>query len=969
MVLCAVVLATACNYDDEFDQLNQELGGLNDRLESLEGQVEGLTELVNGLQEIQNQLTTLEGALQALPETSGLSNGVEDLQSRMEAIQQSLGNLDSSNVELQAEIDALNADLEQIQLELVQLLENSNVYPGDLVITSEEELEAILDFMGDRETLIVNGAVIIMPYGAFEEGPFKSATFEWTKELSEKLHSVTSRIIAVLGKKIEVSYFDELGAPQEFFNFFATEEIPFLGVSVSFIDTDIDFPELRSVNGAISLGYVEGNVSMPKTQLIQNIGGIFESYGDSFLNTFPNSVTAYYVQGDITMPSMTFVDNFDASHIAGSIDLSSLSLVKGSLYIDNAEAFIGKQIQTIQGEVFLYYGGGYQFPELESVGGALRLVDVGTGREEVTPTLSVNFPKLAYLSDAIQVGNEYDNNLGYIADNQFSNATYVNVPGYFSADYLDGRNGFGAPLAQNVIVNGIVQEPDDQPYIPTGLEFNAPLADVSLQFLKVHGNLYFTFNSLTADKLTAVDGFFTLIGPVTPETPPQAVVSLPEFTGLKSGTRFLVYNVKELNMPKYIGKDDVKHRFPSLEKLTMASAHEEYLDFDKLQSLTFTALEGSFDFANTTIGDYLGLVPNGLTELSITGKNCASVFLGKNGVGGTAFDALETLSVSGDFYEVHVVGADGLQQLSTAGSIAKWVFSDNGAVQNFNVAHLPGECGPPPAVSQLLVGANNNGAVFTANMDGSSPSILATEPVGRSYFSFYGGVDSPTEKKVYMSWYYGIYSMDYDGSNLQELYSYPLGGMDNGVDVDVDNGHLYFIHGPEGSIYRMGLDGSNPTTIKTGIAHGKDLVLDLPNGHIYYSEWLGDAEGIKRINLDGTGEVTLLSGKGVDNFAIDFVNGKIYYAENTAGYMCDLDGTNITQLFSFQVGEFAIDQASQKLYLTKMAESNSSIVRSNLDGSGMETIVASTDIYFQDDEGSGLVPMDTPAGIIILNTD
>lgn len=79
-----------------------------------------------------------------------------------------------------------------------------------------------------------------------------------------------------------------------------------------------------------------------------------------------------------------------------------------------------------------------------------------------------------------------------------------------------------------------------------------------------------------------------------------------------------------------------------------------------------------------------------------------------------------------------------------------------------------------------------------------------------------------------------------------------------------------------------------------------------------------------------------------------------------------LDGANSTKLFNFHIGEIAIDNTTNLLYLTD--RTNSQIKTANLDGSNIQTIINSTDISFPDDENSlDLQPLNYPIGIILIN--
>lgn len=132
-------------------------------------------------------------------------------------------------------------------------------------------------------------------------------------------------------------------------------------------------------------------------------------------------------------------------------------------------------------------------------------------------------------------------------------------------------------------------------------------------------------------------------------------------------------------------------------QFTAASITDDSVDFGALQSLTLTALETTFDFEDLDNG-FGGLDTEVLTTVNITGKNCdASVIIDAGDSlpvpgNGTNFNALESLTLSGIFSQVTVVGADGLTSISTSGEITSWDFADNDAVTTFNITHTPGSC-------------------------------------------------------------------------------------------------------------------------------------------------------------------------------------------------------------------------------------------------------------------------------------
>ena len=260
--------------------------------------------------------------------------------------------------------------------------------------------------------------------------------------------------------------------------------------------------------------------------------------------------------------------------------------------------------------------------------------------------------------------------------------------------------------------------------------------------------------------------------------------------------------------------------------------------------------------------------------------------------------------------------------------------------------------------NQMIIGANNNGAIMSAMLDGTSPTEVNT---GASDRSFYNAAYHTGNEKVYMSWYYGIYSMNVDGSNFDTLYSYPAGGMGYGIDIDESNGYIYFTHTPVDSIYRMDLNGANLTGIYggTNVDYLNDVKLDLANGHIYFSEWiLGN--GLFRIDINGTNETTIVGGVDVEAFYLDVANNHIYYVYGTNLSRCDFNGSNNISLVSgFQLGGFDIDFSTNLIYMTDM--SNDKVLSCDLLGVNLVELIQSTDILF-----NGTDQLEAPYGPVLV---
>jgi DNA-binding beta-propeller fold protein YncE len=145
-----------------------------------------------------------------------------------------------------------------------------------------------------------------------------------------------------------------------------------------------------------------------------------------------------------------------------------------------------------------------------------------------------------------------------------------------------------------------------------------------------------------------------------------------------------------------------------------------------------------------------------------------------------------------------------------------------------------------------------------------------------------------------------ILSFDTEGNDLRTVLN-NVAGIPDGIAIDPINRHIYWTnmgsyhegeHFPknDGSIERINFDGLNHTTVipKGGTFTPKQLQVDVENGFIYWS----DREGMRvmRAKLDGTDITTLIqTGEGDEDrkdetrhcvgVAIDTVNKYIYWTQ------------------------------------------------------------------------------------------
>ena len=149
-ILAGALLVVGCqNYDDQFD--------------ALETQINSLTATVAGLAQVQSDLTSLAGTVSSLASTvnslgdtidTAVADGLTDIQADIDAIEAAVADVASSE-----EVTALQDAVDASQEDLEQLLANSSVFTGPVVVNSIATLDAFHQMKGSLG--IVNGDVTI----------------------------------------------------------------------------------------------------------------------------------------------------------------------------------------------------------------------------------------------------------------------------------------------------------------------------------------------------------------------------------------------------------------------------------------------------------------------------------------------------------------------------------------------------------------------------------------------------------------------------------------------------------------------------------------------------------------------------------------------------------------------------------------------------------------------------------------
>jgi len=222
----------------------------------------------------------------------------------------------------------------------------------------------------------------------------------------------------------------------------------------------------------------------------------------------------------------------------------------------------------------------------------------------------------------------------------------------------------------------------------------------------------------------------------------------------------------------------------------------------------------------------------------------------------------------------------------------------------------------------------------------------------------YGICVDTAHMKVYVSDYYinVIYRFNADGTDPVKILDGAVAGQElcNSPEaLMVAGDKLYW--GSPGGIYRCDLNGANPEIYNPAFEYPLDMQWDPVNNKIYLvNDHDSYSGGYFELNFDGTGLVENIPDIDGTAIEVNVETGKVYIAGYAASgtvmpengiYMSNIDGTQLSKIGEYGTKAtwgIALDHKRNKLFWG-VKNSNSApdgkIVRSNLDGSGLEDFV------------------------------
>ena len=153
-ILAGALLVVGCqNYDDQFSNIESQIT-------ALASQVAGLSQVQSDLTSLANQVTSLQSSVGDTVDAA-LADGLANIDTAVASLEAATATAASSE-----DVAAIAAAVAANQTDLTELLSQSSVYSGDVVVNSESTLDAFYS-MGTALN-IVNGSVKITASAAMD---------------------------------------------------------------------------------------------------------------------------------------------------------------------------------------------------------------------------------------------------------------------------------------------------------------------------------------------------------------------------------------------------------------------------------------------------------------------------------------------------------------------------------------------------------------------------------------------------------------------------------------------------------------------------------------------------------------------------------------------------------------------------------------------------------------------------------
>jgi len=308
-------------------------------------------------------------------------------------------------------------------------------------------------------------------------------------------------------------------------------------------------------------------------------------------------------------------------------------------------------------------------------------------------------------------------------------------------------------------------------------------------------------------------------------------------------------------------------------------------------------------------------------------------------------------------------------------------FTNNDENESKLVVTLLGQGVTPPVIA-----VTPPSFAFNLNAGDSARAVMNIANTGGSPLNFTIRdeetlpVNLRDSQKLYWTEDDTLHCSNLEGAAIQALFT--RGVNLGGIAVDASGGRVYWIDSGGQTISSSRLDGSDVKVLVSGLSAPVDLALDPAAGKMYWTDF--SANTITRANLNGSDVTVIVQGmtgmaesapgprsdaspgqkpavRSEDNalaiqspwgIALDLTRGKIYWTEQNIDRLsrANLDGSGVETIIATGIDGprgLKLDVVAGKIYFVDSF--NDAIKRANLDGSQVETLLTT---------GTGSNPLD-----------
>ena len=288
-LLAVALTVVGCqNYDDQFDELSD--------------QITALSSTVQGLSSVADQITALTNTVNGLAtaaSVSGLQGDITTIKAAVDALTSDL-----ADVATAADLATISSTLGDVQADVKELLAANAVINQNITINNVatlEYVESLISTGADDPNVIVNGSVTV----TFDEAAFTAAT-----HLS-RVSAVTDKLATVLKYVDITNTYSPTGSVLSFANLAFVDAKLTINGATNLADGDASNDKLRTVTGDLAISNITGDIDLSLLTSAANItipGGVGVTALKMGSVTASSLSTIGAVQGHLNLVSATIVD-------------------------------------------------------------------------------------------------------------------------------------------------------------------------------------------------------------------------------------------------------------------------------------------------------------------------------------------------------------------------------------------------------------------------------------------------------------------------------------------------------------------------------------------------------------------------------------------------------------------------------------------------------------------------------------